>query len=53
VPFRGKRNEPAFVAHTAKFLADFCEIELSAVADQTTENFLNFFRLKLATENTA
>ncbi len=51
-PFRGKRNEPAFVAHTAKFLADLCEIELSAVADQTTENFLNFFKLKLATAKT-
>ncbi len=23
VPFRGKRNEPSFVVHTAKFLADF------------------------------
>jgi TatD DNase family protein len=52
VPFRGKRNEPSFVVETAKFLADLCEIELSAFADQTTQNFLNFFRLKLATENT-
>lgn len=49
VPLRGKRNEPAFVVHTANFLADLCEIELSALADQTTENFLNFFKLKLAT----
>ena len=23
IPFRGKRNEPAFVVHTAQFLADF------------------------------
>jgi len=44
-PFRGRRNEPAFVTHTARFLADLCEIELSAFADQTTQNFLNFFRL--------
>jgi TatD DNase family protein len=50
-PLRGQRNEPAFVVHTAKFLAELCEIELSAVADSTTENFLNFFRLKLAGEN--
>ena len=49
-PFRGRRNEPAFVVHTAKFLADLCEIELSAFADQTTQNFLNFFKLKLTAE---
>ena len=51
VPFRGKRNEPAFVAHTAQFLADLRGIELSALAEQTTENFLNFFKLKLETNN--
>ena len=50
VPFRGKRNEPSFVVHTANFLADLCEIELSAFADQTTQNFLNFFALKLTAE---
>jgi TatD DNase family protein len=49
-PFRGRRNEPAFVVHTARFLADLCEIELSAFADQTTQNFLNFFKLKLAAD---
>jgi len=46
-PLRGRRNEPAFVVHTASFLAEYCEIELSAFADQTTQNFLNFFKLKL------
>ena len=51
-PLRGRRNEPAYVVHTAKFLAELCEIELSAVADQTTENFLNFFKLKLVTNGT-
>ena len=29
VPFRGKRNEPAFVAHTAKVLADGLGMTLS------------------------
>jgi TatD DNase family protein len=47
VPIRGKRNEPAFVVHTAKFLADFYEVEFETLARQTTENFLNFFRLTL------
>lgn len=47
IPFRGKRNEPAFVVHTAKFLADFYEIELETLAQQTTANFQSFFNLKL------
>ncbi len=51
VPFRGKRCEPAFVAETAKFLADFYEIELEKLADQTTQNFSKFFKLNLATED--
>ena len=50
VPFRGKRNEPSFVVHTAKFLADFYGIELEKLARQTTQNFLEFFRLDLTTE---
>jgi TatD DNase family protein len=45
VPFRGKRNEPAFVVHTAKFLADMYGIELSEIAEATTRNFVEFFRL--------
>jgi TatD DNase family protein len=48
VPFRGKRNEPAFVEHTARFLADFYDVEFDTLAEQTTRNFLDFFRLKLA-----
>lgn len=52
VPFRGKRNEPSYVIHTAKFLADFLRIEPSVLAEQTTQNFLNFFKIELATEST-
>lgn len=48
VPFRGKRNEPAFVVHTAKFLAGFYGIELEKLAKQTTDNFVNFFELKIS-----
>lgn len=44
-PFRGKRNEPAYVEHTARFLAEFYGIPFEALAAQTTENFLRFFRL--------
>lgn len=47
VPFRGKRNEPSFVVHTAKFLAEFYGIELEKLANQTTNNFVDFFELKI------
>ncbi len=47
IPFRGKRNEPAYVAHTAKFLAEMYGIDVEKLAQQTTQNFLDFFRLEL------
>lgn len=47
VPFRGKRNEPARVVETARFLADFYEIEFEKLAEQTTKNFEGFFNLNL------
>ena len=43
VPNRGKRNEPSFVVHTARFLADFYGIELEKLAEQTTRNFMTLF----------
>ncbi len=46
-PFRGKRNEPAFVVETAKFLAEFYGVELEKLANQTTQNFLDFFKTKI------
>lgn len=52
IPFRGKRNEPMYVAETAKFLADFYNVELEKLAQQTTQNFLDFFKIRLATEFT-
>ena len=46
IPFRGKRNEPAFVVETAKFLADFYNISVENLAQATTTNFLRLFRLQ-------
>jgi TatD DNase family protein len=51
-PFRGKRNEPAYVIETAKVLADTRGVTFEAIAQQTTENFFRLFakvpRLKAA-----
>ena len=44
VPFRGKRNEPAYVAHTAKVLAEVRGLKPEALADLTTANFRRLFR---------
>ena len=52
IPFRGKRNEPAYVEHTARFLAEFYGIEFERLAEQTTRNFLDFFQIRFATEHT-
>ena len=47
VPFRGKRNEPSFVIHTAQFLADFYGVTVETVAEHTTRNFLDFFKVEI------
>lgn len=44
VPFRGKRNEPAWTAHTARALAEVRGLEPAALADLTTGNFKRLFR---------
>ena len=46
VPFRGKRNEPEYVVHTAAFLSDLLGIETSKLAAATTANFVKLFRLE-------
>jgi TatD DNase family protein len=48
IPFRGKRNEPAYVAHTAVKLAEIKGIGFDALASATTANFKRLFS-KVAT----
>jgi TatD DNase family protein len=43
VPFRGRLNEPAYVAHTAKVLAETIGVSEAEMAATTTENFFRLF----------
>lgn len=43
VPERGKRNEPAFMMHTAKKVAELHNISMDTLATHTTDNFYKLF----------
>ena len=45
VPCRGKRNEPAFLVHTAQKIAYILQISLEDLADITTNNANQLFQL--------
>ncbi len=45
VPCRGKRNEPAFLVHTAQKIADILQIPVEELAAATTANAKALFRL--------
>ncbi|ABR60139.1 YchF/TatD family DNA exonuclease [Sinorhizobium medicae] len=42
-PFRGKRNEPAYVTHTAEVLAQTIGVSTDEIAEITTENAFRIF----------
>jgi TatD DNase family protein len=44
VPYRGKRNEPAYVARVVEALADMHGVPPERLADRTTANFHSLFR---------
>jgi len=45
VPHRGQMNEPSFVAHTARFLAELRRVDFDCLVEQTTDNFFRLFPL--------
>ncbi len=46
VPHRGKRNEPSFIVHTAKKVAEIKKITWDEVARETSINAMNLFGIK-------
>jgi TatD DNase family protein len=51
VPHRGKRNEPAFVKHTAAKLGELRGLSMDEVGDQTARNFYKFFKISEMAES--
>jgi TatD DNase family protein len=45
VPFRGKRNEPAYVAYVAQKIAEIREKTVDEVSEITTRNARNLFKI--------
>lgn len=44
-PFRGKRNEPLYVEHVAKKIAEWKNVSFQEVAEQTTANARALFKI--------
>jgi len=51
VPYRGKRNEQAFVKETARKLGELRGLSTEEVGEQTARNFYNFFKLDEISES--
>lgn len=45
VPFRGKRNEPAYVKEVARQIGELCGLSTDEIGAQTSQNFCRFFHL--------
>jgi TatD DNase family protein len=48
VPYRGKRNEPAYVVEVARCLAELRGVSLEEMGQITAENFAGLFQLDLS-----
>lgn len=45
VPYRGKRNEPAYIKLVAEKLSSLCNLSIEEIAELTTENAKKLFKL--------
>jgi TatD DNase family protein len=50
-PFRGRRNEPAYVVETARAIAGLRNVTAEEIGHITTDNFKRLFRLDQSTES--
>jgi len=48
VPMRGQRNEPSYVVHAAKKVAELKDLSEEELAEETTKNALRFFAIDRA-----
>ncbi len=46
IPYRGKRNEPAYVVETARHIGELRGVSGEDIGRATTENFFRFFQLR-------
>jgi TatD DNase family protein len=51
VPHRGKRNEPSFILHTAKKVAEIKKVPWEEVARMTADNTMKLFGIKTSCGN--
>jgi TatD DNase family protein len=47
MPHRGKVNQPAYTKHVVEFLAQLKELTADEVAKQTSNNFIDLFKIKI------
>ncbi len=51
IPYRGKRNEPAFVKETARKIGELRGLSMEEVGERTSRNFYNFFKISETSES--
>jgi len=51
IPYRGKRNEPAYVKETARKLGELRGLSMEQVGQLTSRNFYNFFKITETVES--
>jgi TatD DNase family protein len=47
IPYRGKRNEPAYIKYTLQKISQILEIEIEAIAEIITSNTYRLFKISL------
>jgi len=51
IPYRGKRNEPAYVKETARKIGELRGLSMDEAGERTAHNFYNFFKISETAEN--